>query len=289
MTGKYFGVYLLEKGHISGKTILRALASNRKERLPICALMVEYDLVDNMTLDRFDREASEQGASASDYLARSPSLDPALREKLENHEVRRWMYLAEELVCEHQYSLLELKQTLQEYREEVEAGQSAVNTALRKSEDEANCEQEVLRKIIEISMGLLHEYSNRFVNIVGAEWNPGPGDEEGYAVAQRMTGDLNAVFSLQFPRPLLQLVVSWMLKTDSEAGDELVQDAFAEFVNVVMGHVCTRLSIDRMSVMAEPPYRVSAGERAADAPCEAMAVRFRIGDEEFDTLFFYEK
>ena len=90
-----------------------------------------------------------------------------------------------------------------------------------------------------------------------------------HALWQVVEGDRPFTYVLNFDSPelldLSEALLADMLEEDEmpEEVDEIVIDAGKEFVNVVVGHLCTWLSREGLSTMPQPP---EAGPGDADVP-----------------------
>ncbi|MBM3276031.1 MAG: chemotaxis protein CheX, partial [Candidatus Sericytochromatia bacterium] len=78
---------------------------------------------------------------------------------------------------------------------------------------------------------------------LGYDWN----------VSQVMTGDVNATLVIGIPTKLLLKIATKMLEEPFEDATELVQDASKEFLNVMCGNICAKLSQRDLVVNLEPP------------------------------------
>lgn len=281
MPPRFFGQYLLEQGVITREMLLDAMQYQKSINLPLCALAVERGYLtaaqlktldaDNKTSDRkFMEEAVKQGMLTFQQL-----------EELAEGKSERWLFLGEALVQRGHITLTRLQQVLKEYRDQLAPTPATAN----KLGDIA--EKSVVAPLLDVTVDLFVHYTKQIVQVASVEHTEAEPDSVSYVFSQEVRGDKNFHYALALPEKLTLSIASHIIGEPQTEPNDLVLDAVSEFVNVVIGNGCTRLSMQNYKVTAQPPLVMTKEMLKKLLPAKVIAVNLKTARDEFRIFFFF--
>lgn len=257
-TVKFFGQYLLEKGRISSQQLLDVVdfQSTTNARLGTLASergFLSEDQVKQVnsaqkTTDRlFGDLAVDLGYLTSEQLAELVEIQKTAR-----------LFLGEALVEKGILSADDLERELALFKAEQQSSQMMIRGALVQLKS-AELIVDVLDMVLKLFKRIIHEnvliedcHQDR------SQWLPFD-----WVVSQEFTGDVRARFYIGIPNKLLLKIASKMLEEPFTEAGELAQDAAKEFVNVMCGNICAKLSQRDLNVSLKPPKIVLSRDAVA--------------------------
>lgn len=282
MAAKFFGQYLLEKGAITRAMLLDAIEYQRQINTPLCMLAVEKGYLSPEQLKSLDEAHRTSDKRFMELAVKEKMLTFEQLEELGQARSERWMFLAEALVQRGHLTLVRLNELLQAYRKELAAAETPSVVA-------GVPEREVVSAFLQVTVDLFLHYTRQIVQIVSVEQVQAEPQDIAYVFAQRIIGDKNLYYALALPEDLIVSIASYMLGEPVKEVNDIALDTVTEFVSVVVGNGCTKLSMDNFKVHAEPP-RLMTKEMMKDLlPGQIVAVNMKTTKGEFRILFFFEK
>ncbi|MBN1268241.1 MAG: chemotaxis protein CheX [Kiritimatiellae bacterium] len=284
MAAKFFGQYLLEKGAITRAMLLDAIEYQRQINTPLCMLAVEKGYLSRDQLRALDEAHKTSDKKFMELAVKENMLSFEQLEELGNARSERWMFLGEALVQRGHLTLVRLNELLEEYTRDLQPAATETDDALA-----GVPEQEVVSALLQVTVDLFLHYTKQIVQIVSVDKARAEPDDIAYVFAQRVTGDKKFHYALALPEELILSIASYMLGEQVAEVDDMALDTVSEFVNVVIGNGCTKLSMENFKVHAEPP-RVMTKQMMQDLlPSHIVAVNMRTTKGVFRILFFFEQ
>lgn len=256
-TVKFFGQYLLEKGRISNDQLIAAVAWQQEAntRLGDLALARGYLTesqaqainVAQRTTDRlFGDLAVDMGYLAPEQLAELVEIQRTSR-----------LYLGEALVQQGILTPDELERELAAFRADQQSSQMMIRGALVHLKG-AEFVVDTLDLVLKLFKRMVHEN----VLIEDCHQERDRWITHDLTISQRFTGDVEATFVMGLPEPMALKIASKMLDMKFTKIDDLVLDATKEFVNVICGNVCAKLSQRDLTVDLQAPKAVDRHTRS---------------------------
>lgn len=282
MATKFFGQFLLEKGAITRDALLQAVNCQAGIRQPLCTLAIEEGCLSKAQLQKLDEEHRQSTREFIEIAMKTGVLSFDQVETLSEKKSEKWMFLGEALVRTNALDLVRLDELLREYRK----GQPPAEAPSAAPLDSLP-EKELVSSFVSTTVELFLHYTKETVEVLSAGQANIKPDDITYMFAQKVTGEKTFCFALALPEDLTLVIGSQMLQEKTTEINPLLLDAVAEFVNVVIGHGCTKLNIKNIQVSAEPPQIMMKEMLKAAVPRDVVNVRMKTGKGEFNVLFFF--
>ncbi len=251
MALRFFGQYLLETGAVEREQLLDAIEYQASITQPICALAIERGLLNKLQAAAIDEAYELSDGNLAGTALRVGLLTNQQVKELEAVNPEKWVCLGESLVTRGHVTLSRLCDLIDKYRREIPLDDGFLLNALVGVR-----EAEIVGPIIQITVDMFLHYTKQIVQVLSVDVETTPAVEEDtveYIFAQRIVGDKNFDYHMSLTEVLTRSIASHMMGTEVSEVNAMVLDAVSEFVNVVIGNVCTRLSVENLSVRAEPP------------------------------------
>ena len=249
---QFFGQYLLSRGLITAQALQEALAYQQSVNIPLGALALSKGLLSEKQVlhvhteqRRSDRLFGEI-AVLKGFISRQ-QLDELLREQKEAR-----VLLGDALVKQGHLSWEEVAGAYKAYQQVQKKAEGQVESALKRLSNPL-----LVNTTIQMSSRMLLRMGGQVSKLaaVDTETRLSPRD---YLFWQEVEGDLPFTYFMSTSTEELLMIAGTILKSVGEPElptevDLLVLDVGKEFVNIVVGHVCTRLSHEGVSTMPLPP------------------------------------
>jgi CheY-specific phosphatase CheX len=260
MSIKFFGQYLIEKGAISRKQLLEAVEYQKNVNIKLGTLAIDRGLMDHEQVQTVIELQKKENKFFGELAIEKGFLTREHLDDLLNQQKSDRVYLGEALVEKGFLTLQELEANLKDYKKFQEKDHEVITEALKniagiKSLDMViSVTLNLFRRIVDIS-GKIGGCQRAHIN------------QRYFAVAirQKIRGDLNGFYILSFSQEVFFQIAMKMLKTHVDEADDITIDAVKEFVNIIIGHICTTLSTQGLNVEADPPEFFDLEKSGKDA------------------------
>lgn len=281
MAPRFFGQYLLEKGVITREMLLDAMQYQKSINQPLCALAVERGFLSAEQLQQLDDDLKQSDRKFMEEAVKRGMLTFQQLETLAEGKSERWLFLGEALVQRGHITLTRLQQVLKEYRTQ----QTPAPATSSKLGDIA--EKEVIALLLDVTVDLFVHYTKQIVQVTSVEHTQAEPEDVSYVFSQEVRGDKNFHYALALPEKLTLSIASHILGENQAEANDLVLDAVSEFVNVVIGNGCTRLSMQDYKVTAQAPLVMTKEMIHKLLPAKVIAVNLRTVQGDFRVFFFF--
>lgn len=283
MSTRFFGQFLLERGVITRDMLLDAIKHQKTINKPLCALAVEKGYLSQQQLQELDAEHRKSDRKFLEIAVRKEMLQFQQLEDLARAKSDRWVFLAEALVDKGYVNLVQLNQLFEEYRKVMSPAPTGPGPALA-----GIPEQEVVSALLDVTVDLFVHYTKQVVEVTSVARVSGEPDDVAYVFTQEVTGDKNFFYALALPEKLTLSIASYMLQEEQKEINSMALDAVSEFVNVVIGNGCTKLSLNDFKVHAKAPQIMTRDMVKRLLPADVIAVNMKTTRGDFRVLFFFE-
>ncbi len=253
-TVKFFGQYLLEKGRISNDQLLDAVEYQNSTNARLGTLAIERGVLSEDQVREVNQQQKTTDRLFGDLAVDLGYLTPdQLADLVEIQKTAR-LFLGEALVEKGFMTPEELERELAMFKAEQQASQMMIRGALVQLRG-AELVVDVLDMVLKLFKRIVHE------NVLIEDCHQERSQWLGYDwhVSQLITGDVHATLLFGLPDKLLLKIATKMLEEPFEEATELVQDASKEFLNVMCGNICAKLSQRDLVTNLEPPKIVKRG------------------------------
>jgi CheY-specific phosphatase CheX len=254
---KFFGQFLLERGAITGPQLVAAVAIQEKTNVLLGTRAIDAGYMTVAQVDEInllqrsvDRRFGEL-AVEKQYLT-----EDQLKNLLGRQKEQRLM-LGEALIKLGALDNARLAAELAAFKKEaggVPGTIAEVYDGLRGAA--------ILEVIADVACKMFLRIVHQQVRLGNRRDGAGKIAPADYTIHQRIKGDVNAAVCLNLSAALMKTIGGTMLGVDDAEFDADTLDGGAEFVNVVCGIVCARLSGAGRRVDLDPP-RVHAWREGA--------------------------
>ncbi len=247
MAIKFFGHFLLDEGFITSEELTKAVDYQASVNLSLGQLAVRESFISEkeatkindkqQTLDkRFGEVAESLGLLCNEQIEKLLSLQKS--EKIFFGDVLIRMNFMDEEKLNDQLTRFEYLQKL----EVVE-----LNESIKKLDKE-----DIIKDALGVFQTLFLRIAHEPIKLLSIE-TQNVTTHEGILVLQKMRGDKHLNFALQADDSVSLSIAQSFLKMEFDSVDEMVVDAMAEFVNIILGNISVKLSSDNVKVGLTPP------------------------------------
>jgi CheY-specific phosphatase CheX len=248
VSAPFFGQFLLERGAISGEQLVRAVAIQDTTNVLLGTRAIDAGLMNASQVEeinalqrsvdrRFGELAVERGYLSEDQLKGLLSRQKEAR-----------LMLGEALLKIGALDNARLADELAAFKRESQRVPGTVAEIY-----DGLPGSEVLEIVTDVTAKMFQRILHTFVrpgSCFGADFKLAP---VGYTIHQRIRGEVNALVALDVSAAMVRMIGGKLLGMEVTTIDADTLDGAAEFVNVVCGNVCARLSSAGRKVELDPP------------------------------------
>ncbi len=285
---KFFGQYLLEKGLINAEQLLKGVEYQKSINLSLEEIALKKGLlskeqverINNVQKNDLDREFGEIAIEGK-FLTKE-TLEEVLKEQKETR-----IYIGESLVKIGALSSGKLDEMLKEYKEEQEKDQWAIGAKLENIQNKI-----VVKTFVNFTMKMFQKIIKETVKLKACLSSVDNFNLRNYTIGQKATGDFKVSFVVNIPEDIALKIVSTLFGKQIQEIKEMEIDALKEFLNIINGNCCAKLSNVGINIETTPPefydnnsdnkYSLSQGANVA-----FVSLISTIGD--FDLVLISEK
>ena len=287
---KFFGQYLLEKGIINREQLLKGVEHQKSINLSLEEMCLKKRLlneeqikrINNIQKNDLDKEFGEI-AIAEGFLTQEV-LDEVLKEQEETR-----IYIGESFVKIGALTAEKLEETLRDYREESEKDEWAIGRKLENIKENL-----VVKTFVNFAMKMFQKILRETVKLKSCLASVDVFNLQDYTIQQKTIGDLNLSFIINLPDNTALAIAAFLFGKKVSVITAVEVDALKEFLNIISGNCCAKLSSIGINIETIPPkffnnktpnsYSLPEKEKAVVAFASLIST---IGD--FDLLITREK
>ena len=284
MAARFFGQFLLERGIIDKDMLLDAMSYQKSIRDPLCALALEHGYLTRDQTKALDDELAASDRRFVEIALRERMLTLQQMDTLRKAQSEKWVFLGEALVERRHLTLSRLNELFAEYKKERMDGEDLSGLEL-----DAVPEKAIVSPLLKVTIDLFVHYTRQIVKVVSVTQAAEGPDDAAYVFSQKVRGDKNFCYLLALPEPLTLLIASYALQRKVARVDEMVLDTVSEFVNIVVGNGCAKLSMDRWRVTAEAPQVLPKEMLARMMTPDSVTIRMKTTKGTFMLAFSFAK
>lgn len=280
-----FGQFLLDRNVINSGVWVAAQLFQKQIDHPVHALAI---LKGYLTIDQARQMDAAQPVPKNrsrETLKASGLLMTRHLEELETIQAEEWTLLAEALARLGSVSLAQLHGEVIQYHEE--------QRRLHAEPDftpPSIPERELVSAFLKVTLDMFVHYTKQFISVVSVEeLHTVVPPQMACVFSQRISGAKNCLYVLALPETLAVSLASFMMQETIEKMDDMVMDAVSEFVNVIVGNGCAKLSIGNVRVSAEMPRVLPADTLNGLLKGTTISVKLHTTRGDFDVIFSFNE
>ncbi|MBN1663222.1 MAG: chemotaxis protein CheX [Deltaproteobacteria bacterium] len=248
MAIKFFGQYLLEKSKITPEQLLSAVEYQKEVNVSVGTLAIEKGYLTAQQVDKINREQLRTDNKFGEIAIDFGYLTQEKFNEILAMQITRKIFLGESLVQKGYLTLAELEKELELFREEQEKDETEIKTVLNNVKSLQTAEV-----FVDVTIKMFLRMLRETVKIGECSSSKDKVNLMDWTFYQKIMGAENCGFLLNLSTPTLLKIASNMMKMDVAEPDEISCDAVAEFVNIITGNGCAKLSTVDVKLKSQPP------------------------------------
>jgi YesN/AraC family two-component response regulator len=262
LTGKhFFGEYLLEKHVITKDQLIKAVQYQKNVNMSLEQVCVRKGFLT-------DRAVARVHAVQKKDLDKDPAqimLDEGfltkdrLQEVLDEQKKTR-VFIGEAMVKTGALTSAVLDRELNSYKADESREGAAVTAGLEKAKN-----QIIVKSFIDYTIKIMQRVMGEMSKVQACIPSTKEFMPQDYTVFQEARGDFDIGFLLNLPENLVLQIAATMYTKDVSIVNDEVQDAVKEFLNIIVGNSCAKLSSAGLKFIPLPPAFYDNRRNAAQA------------------------
>ena len=283
MAAEFFGLNLLERGTITREALLEAVSLQSTVGRPLCAEVIEKGM---LSPDQMAALEERQAATGRGYLELA-LLDNMIMfqdlEALTRKHPERAVWLAEVLLRRGHVGLREMSDAFAAFARVKGSRMTDLDVVLG---DIRN--RELVKTFLRVTVDLFLHYTDQVVKADRVYDESPRFDEMPHLFSQKVTGRETFYFVLAIPDTLACSIASHIMGEPCTVIADMAEDAVCEFVNVAVGHGCSEMASQRLSLAAKPPELITREKLGALRGHGITAADMRTTQGDFCAVFYWQ-
>lgn len=246
---RFFGQYLLEKHKITPEQLLNAITYQKNINLSLEQICIQKGLLNGQDvlkikeLQKKDLDKDLPTIMLEEKLITKEKLSEVLAEQKSTR-----IYIGEALVKTGTLTLAELEQELKHYKEEESKEEWEITKGLEKVKN-----QIIVKSFIDYTIKIFQKIVGETVKVRACVPAAKSFTLQKYTIEQRAKASIDISFIFNLSENVLLKVASVMFNKEILQVNEQVADAIKEFLNIIDGNSCAKLSSVGLNFTTLPP------------------------------------
>ncbi|GEM_PF-575788 len=246
---RFFGQFLLEKHRITKEQLLSAITFQKNINISLETLLIEKGLLtgqDIMKVKNVQKRNLDKDLPAiilEEKFLTKEQLDAVMEEQKKSR-----IYIGEALVKVGALTMEELDQELKAYKEAESKEEWEITKGLEKVKN-----QIIVKSFIDYTIKIFQKIMGETVKVRSCVPAAKTFTLQDYTIEQKAKGNLEICFILNLSQTVLLSVASVMYNKQIIEVNDQVADAVKEFLNIIDGNSCAKLSSVGLNFTTLPP------------------------------------
>ncbi len=246
---RFFGQYLLEKHKITKEQLLNAITYQKNINIPLEQLLIQdgqlngKDIMRIKAIQKHDLDKDLPSIILAENLMPKEKLDSILAEQKKTR-----IYIGEALVKTGALNMQELEQELKSYKEEESKEEWEITKGLEKVKN-----QIIIKSFIDYTIKIFQKVAGEMVKVRACVPAAKNFTLKDYTFEQKAKGNIDISFILNLSEAVTLRTASVMYGKEIIQINEAVIDAVKEFLNIIDGNSCSKLSSVGLNFTTLPP------------------------------------
>ena len=269
---KFFGQYLLEKGKITREQLLEAVEFQKGINLSLGTIALEKRLLNSEQIKKIHNEQKRVDKKFGEIAVEWGLITQEELNELLMEQKNTRIYFGESLVQKKLLTLEELEQELNEYKKEQEKDEREILLMIKGIKN-----NEIVEAFVDLTIKMFLRIARQIIKVGGCS-SVKEFPLYNYTIEQNATGDKSLSYILNMSQDIFLNIASTMYEKEIKEVNEEVTDAVCEFVNIITGNSCSKLSTISIKLSTTPPkfydnsklrYTITPGKETVLLPLKA--------------------
>ncbi len=246
---RFFGQYLLEKHRITKEQLLNAITYQKNINISLEQLLIQgghlngKDVMRIKNIQKKDLDKDLPSIILEEKLMPKDKLDEVMAEQKKSR-----IYIGEALVKTGALDMQELEQELKSYKEEESKEEWEITKGLEKVKN-----QIIVKSFIDYTIKIFQKIAGEMVKVRACVPAAKTFTLQDYTFEQVGKGNIDIAFIFNLSEEVTLRTASVMYGKEIVQINEAVIDAVKEFLNIIDGNSCAKLSSVGLSFTTLPP------------------------------------
>ncbi len=246
---RFFGQYLLEKHRITKEQLLNAITYQKNINISLEQLLIQgghlngKDVMRLKNAQKKDLDKDLPNIILEEKLMAKDKLDEVIAEQKKNR-----IYIGEALVKTGAMNMQELEQELKTYKEEESKEEWEITKGLEKVKN-----QIIVKSFIDYTIKIFQKVAGEMVKVRACVPATKTFTLQDYTFEQAGKGNIDIAFIFNLSEAVTLRTASVMYGKEISQIDDAVIDAVKEFLNIIDGNSCAKLSSVGLNFTTMPP------------------------------------
>lgn len=246
---RFFGQYLLERHKITKEQLLNAITYQKNINIPLEQLLIQdgqlngKDIMRIKTIQKQNLDKDLPSIILEEKLITKEKLDSILAEQKKTR-----IYIGEALVKTGALNMQELEQELKSYKEEESKEEWEITKGLEKVKN-----QIIIKSFIDYTIKIFQKIAGEMVKVRACIPAARTFTLHDYTFEQKGKGNIDISFIFNLSEAVTLRTASVMYGKEIIQINESVIDAVKEFLNIIDGNSCAKLSSVGLNFTTLPP------------------------------------
>ncbi|MHC5039305.1 MAG: chemotaxis protein CheX [Planctomycetota bacterium] len=238
MTAKFFGQFLLERGRINREQLIVGVELQKHVNVKLGTLAVDRGYMKIEDVDRVNRKQRTVDKKFGELAVEEGLLTNAQVEELLANQKQDRLFLGEALVKKEFLTFEELAAELEAFRKDQESTPGTI-TELYAGIPNAT----VFETFADMATKMFLRIADETVKAAPCHQDAKAAALHDFSIHQSFQGGFQGTLCLSLSKDVLLRIAGKMLGEEVREADEEAQDGGGEFVNILSGNVCAKLSL----------------------------------------------
>lgn len=256
MSVKFFGQYLLEKGKITREQLLEAVEHQKSINVSLGTVALEKGMLNPDQINKIHFEQRKTDKKFGELAVTLGLLTADQVDQILKAQMSRHVYLGEALVKKGFLTLEQLDQALKQYESEQAKDKTEISSFLLRIKN-----TDLVEAYVDLTVKMFLRMAREIVKVSGCHTSKSALNFNQWSFSQNVHGDMPVNFILDVSQELFFTLAGAMMQKEIKEPSEEAIDAVKEFVNIVTGNACARLSLRGLKLRPEPPKANNNSEK----------------------------
>ncbi|MFH1783572.1 MAG: response regulator [bacterium] len=246
---KFFGQYLLERGSINAEQLIKAVEYQKQVNVSLEAMFLSKGLLSEDQVNRINTFQKKDLSREFGEIVITEGFLPKekLQQVLAEQKTNR-IYIGESLVQTGAITAETLATVLQEYKEEQEKDEWHIGEKLEKVKNTL-----IVKTFISFTMKMFEKVLRETVKLKACLASVEHFNLRDYTISQKAKGEFKGSFVLNMSGDVAYKISATFFKETIDKITAKEKDAMKEFLNIIDGNCCSKLSNAGVNIETEPP------------------------------------
>ena len=235
---KFFGQYLMEKGLIDKEQLLKGIKYQKSINLSLEDICLKKDMLTKGQVEKIHEiQKADLDKDFGEIVLVNGFLTKENLDKVVEEQRNNWVFIGESLVKIKALGYNQLAEALKDYKEEQEKDEWEIGTRLGAVRNNL-----IVKTFVNFTMKIFYKIIKEPVKLKECSDSVEGFELRDYTIQQRIRGDMSLFFIVNISEDVCFKIASALFDREVKEIKNIEQDALKEFLNVISGNCCAKLS-----------------------------------------------